>query len=156
MKRANLIILTILLFLSGCNNSNSMFSSNVNPNDDVVYELTFTSNWNNQQFPANFPQTAHFSGLIGLTHKDQITIFQRSELASQGIIQMAETGNKILLSTEISTHINNGDSDKVLDGSGIPAGSDMTTLTFSANKTFDHLSITSMVAPSPNWLVCWY
>lgn len=153
MKRNTLKILTLLLFLSGCNDSNSTFSNNVNPNDDVVYKLTFTSNWNAQQFPTNFPQTAHFSGLIGLTHNDQITIFQRSELASQGIIQMAETGNKSQLSAEINTHIQNANSDKVLDGSGIPAGSDMATLTFSANTTFSHLSITSMVAPSPDWFV---
>lgn len=152
MKQMTLAILAAVIFLSGCDSSSNSFGS-VNPDDDVVYKLTFTSNWNAQQFPTNFPQTAHFSGLIGLTHNEQVRIFQRSQLASQGIIQMAETGSKNQLSTEIRTHINNGNSDKVLDGPGISAGSNIATLTFSANTTFSHLSITSMVAPSPDWFI---
>ncbi len=154
MKQITLTLLAAVIFLSGCDSSsNANSSGSVNPDDDVVYELTFTSNWNDQEFPTNFPSNAHFSGLIGLTHNDQVRIFQRSELASQGIIQMAETGSKSQLSTEINTLINNGNSDKILDGPGIPAGSSVATLTFSANTTFSHLSITSMVAPSPDWFI---
>lgn len=152
MKLLYVPLLFILLLLSGCDDENSS-TVNINPNDDIVYELTFTSNWNAGNFATNFPASAHFSGLIGLTHNSQITIFKNSELASAGIISMAETGSKTTLSSEIVTHVSNNNADKVVNGNSIAIGSTSTSLLFSANTNFSLFSIVSMVAPSPDWFV---
>lgn len=145
-----LIFLTILL--TGCNDSNSP-NGNINLTDPVVYELTFDSNWSSVNFPTNYPATAHFSGLIGSTHNNQVNIFKRSELATPGVIVVAETGKKGTLENEISTHIANSFADKVVSGGDIPVGSKSVSLSFSANTDYPYFSIVSMVAPSPDWFV---
>ena len=153
MQRLLTPLLLLTLFLSACDNSNSSINGNINPADEVVYELTFISNWDAANFATNFPTSAHFSGLIGSTHNNQVAIFTRSELASPGIISVAETGAKFPLTSEIQTYIANNNADKVLDGGGIPAGSRSVTLVFSANRQYPYLSIVSMVAPSPDWFI---
>ncbi|WP_392340113.1 spondin domain-containing protein [Moritella marina] len=153
MRRLLIPLVLITLFLSACDDSNTSSNTNITPQDDVVYELTFTSNWNSVNFPTNYPSSAHFSGLIGLTHNNQIDIFKRSELATLGIITVAETGGKSVLIDEINAHIATADSDKAIDGGGIPAGSSTVSVTFSANTNHPYLSIVSMVAPSPDWFI---
>lgn len=119
----------------------------------VTYELTFTQTWARSNFPTNYPNGTHFSPMIGLTHNDQGRIFQPDSTASAGIISMAETGAKTLLRNEISDIQNLGHSSYLIDEAGIPNGSDSVTLTFEASQTFAHLSIVSMVAPSPDWFI---
>ncbi|AOT06885.1 spondin domain-containing protein [Pseudoalteromonas luteoviolacea] len=119
----------------------------------VTYELKFTHTWERSNFPTNFPSGTHFSPMIGLTHNDQGRIFQRDTTASAGIISMAETGAKTLLRNEISDIQNLGNSSYLIDEAGIPHGSKSVTLTFEASQTFAHLSIVSMVAPSPDWFI---
>ncbi|MCF6439962.1 spondin domain-containing protein [Pseudoalteromonas luteoviolacea] len=119
----------------------------------VNYELTFTQTWEQNVFPTNFPSNTHFSPLIGLTHNDQGRIFQRDSTASAGIVSMAETGSKTLLKSEISDIQNLGHSSYLIDEAGIPQGSKSVTLTFEASQAYPHLSIVSMVAPSPDWFI---
>lgn len=153
MKFIYIPLLFLTILLAGCDDSNSSSINNINPTDDVVYELTFNSNWSAANFPTNYPEAAHFSGLIGLTHNNQINIFRRSELASPGIIVVAETGEKGTLINEINTLITNNDADKIIDGAGIPADSNSVSLSFSANTNYSYFSIVSMLVPSPDWFI---
>lgn len=153
MKFSYIFLLISALLISGCDDSNSSSSSNVVSTDDVQYEFQFDSNWNGTNFPTNYPSAAHFSGLIGTTHNNQIQLFTNSELASLGVIEVAETGDKGTLRNEINMHITNTYADKIIDGGGIPNGSNSVSLTFSANTSFPYLSIIAMVAPSPDWFV---
>lgn len=153
MKLIYIPLLFLTIILTGCNDSNTSNSDNINASDDVIYELTFKSDWNATNFPTNYPTAAHFSGLIGLTHNDQVSLFKRSELATPGVIVVAETGAKGTLANEINTYITNNDADKIVDGGGIPTGSNSVSLSFSANTNYSYFSIVSMVAPSPDWFI---
>ncbi|WP_231098073.1 spondin domain-containing protein [Pseudoalteromonas luteoviolacea] len=119
----------------------------------VTYELKFTQTWELTTFPTNYPNGTHFSPMIGLIHNDQGRIFQRDSTASAGIVSMAETGSKTLLKGETSDIQNLGHSSYLIDEAGIPHGSKSVTLTFEASQTYPHLSIVSMVAPSPDWFI---
>ena len=66
------------------------------------FRVTFTSIWSPDVFET-VPGSAHFSGLIGMTHNDQVSLWGPGELASRGIESMAETGSKTALSAEINS-----------------------------------------------------
>lgn len=123
------------------------------PADTVTYELTFTQEWTAANFATNYPSGTHFSPLVGLTHNSEGGIFKRDEVASPGIVLMAETGAKSTLKNEISDIQNAGHSNYLIDESGISNGSQSVTFTFEASQDFPLLSVVSMIAPSPDWFV---
>ena len=72
------------------------------------YQVTFNATWSATTHPTDFPSNAHFSGLIGLTHTENVALFELGGTASQGIINMAETGSKNPLTAEIEAIIAGG------------------------------------------------
>ncbi len=119
--------------------------------ETATYEVTLNSNWNANNFSTNFPLNRHFSGVIGLTHNNQGGIFKLGEQASAGIIQVAETGDKTKLKTEIGELQNNGSSFSTIDGSGIAVDQESVTMTFNITKNYSYISFVTMLAPSPDW-----
>lgn len=119
--------------------------------ETATYELIVNSNWDANNFSTNFPSNRHFSGIVGLTHNLDGTIFTLSELASDGIVQVAETGNKTQLLSEIGELQNNGNSFSTIDGSGITVDQNSVMLTFNISKDHPYLSFVTMLAPSPDW-----
>ena len=92
MKVINLAGLFIVLLL-GCSENETVLTT---PGLDLNarYRLTFNATWSAQTHPNEFPSSAHFSGLIGMTHNGNAMLFTSGEVASDGIKKMAETGNK--------------------------------------------------------------
>lgn len=119
---------------------------------EVQYEVTFTSLWTKDAHPTNYPGRPHFSGLIGATHKKEITFWEVGDSPTPGIESMAETGSKSLLSDEIESQIDSKNADQVISGSGHDAPNSV-SVTFIANSTYPYLTLVSMVAPSPDWFV---
>ena len=68
----------------------------------ATYTVTFEATWSAETHPANFPASAHFSGLIGGTHNGAIGFWTDGELASLGVKQMAEWGSKSALQGEVT------------------------------------------------------
>ena len=66
---------------------------------------------------------------------------------------MAETGGKSTLKDEISDIQNAGNSNYLIDESGISSGSQSVSMTFEASQDFPLLSLVSMIAPSPDWFI---
>ena len=59
----------------------------------VTYRLDIDNTWSEETHPGRIPpENAHFSWLGGGTHNDQVSFWQVGELASPGMVQMAETG----------------------------------------------------------------
>ena len=81
----------ILFLLGGCGSDSSDDFNR--QSETATYKLTFTSNWSNTNFPTNYPNNRHFSGLIGLTHNSNVNLFKIGELASAGVVTVAETGS---------------------------------------------------------------
>ncbi|MYH07769.1 MAG: hypothetical protein F4146_04315, partial [Rhodothermaceae bacterium] len=118
----------------------------------ATYDLTFTATWSSSTHPTNFPSGPHFSGMIGGTHDSTVSFWDTGAIASDGIKQMAELGSKGPLRGEINQAIS------ALNAGGIVEGSVMNspgsqTITFDIRPSWNRVTVTSMVAPSPDWFV---
>ena len=127
--------------------------SYVQASESARYRVTFEADWSQETHPISFPNDPHFSGLIGATHNDQGYLWRSGELASDGIEQMAETGGKSMLQSEIVSLAQSGITNQLLSGSGIPNSPDSVSLEFSINRSHHLVSLVSMIAPSPDWFV---
>ncbi|HEX9749680.1 MAG TPA: spondin domain-containing protein [candidate division Zixibacteria bacterium] len=121
--------------------------------DTAHYRVTFDASWSAETHPQDFPATAHWSGLIGATHNSDVRFWQEGSLASLGIKDMAELGAKILFSNEIVDAISLGTAQYKLSGEGIAHSPGMVSLDFEISRDFPLVTLTSMVAPSPDWFV---
>lgn len=119
-----------------------------------MYKVEFISNWSSSTHPVDFPvASAHWSSLIGTTHKDVSPIFEVGVIASAGVEQVAETGGITLISQEINLLITAGLAYKIINGSGL--GSGLGTITIEnveVDVDFPYISLLTMIAPSPDWI----
>ncbi|MCB9850342.1 MAG: DM13 domain-containing protein [Phycisphaerales bacterium] len=117
------------------------------------YELTFDATWSAMTHPSDFPPNPHFSGLIGGTHNSNVDFWEPGGIASQGIENMAELGSKTALTNEVNAAITAGDAGAVISGGGINPSPGSVSVTFTATQEFPLATVTSMIAPSPDWFV---
>ena len=117
------------------------------------YRLTFDATWSSESHPTDFPSNAHFSGLIGMTHSIDTSLFYINTPASLGIKNMAETGAKTNLTTEIQQIIDSGKGEFIISGDGIGLSPDEVSVEFNISISYPRVSITTMIAPSPDWFV---
>lgn len=117
------------------------------------YRLTFEAVWSEETHPLNFPGNPHFSGLVGAVHNVQVRFWEPAQIATPGIQLMAETGGKSILLDEVQTAIDAGLALSTIDGSGIGTSPGSTTVEFSVSRQYPEITVTSMLAPSPDWFV---
>jgi len=117
------------------------------------YQVTFNAAWSATTHPTDFPSNAHFSGLIGLTHTENVALFELGGTASQGIINMAETGSKNPLTAEIQAIIDGGQGQTLVSGGGVDPSPGSVAVEFDIENSHPLVSITTMIAPSPDWFV---
>ena len=120
---------------------------------DARYRVTFQATWSAETHPTNFPANPHFSGLVGATHNENTRIWQRGELASDGIELMAETGGKTQLLPEIAELIEAGNAHGELSGGGLSTSPASVSLEFDIVSSHPFVTLVSMLAPSPDWFV---
>ena len=120
---------------------------------DARYRVTFRSTWSAETHPTNFPGSPHFSGLVGATHDEETRLWQRGELASDGIELMAETGGKSQLLAEIAELIEAGNAHGELSGGGLSTSPASVSLDFGIVSSHPFVTLVSMLAPSPDWFV---
>jgi hypothetical protein len=118
----------------------------------VEYVVRFDATWSAATHPIDFPPNPHFSGLIGGTHNAQVTFWEEGELASPGIKNMAETGNKSPLDDEIQAAIDAGTAGVIISGNGTPSPGTVSRM-FNIDEAFPLVTVVSMLAPSPDWFV---
>ncbi len=119
----------------------------------ATYQLTFATTWSAQTHPQAFPPNPHFSPLIGGTHDAATSFWEVGGLASNGIEQMAETGATTLLTNEVRAAITAGGADQVVQGSGLGTSPASRAMSFTITAEYSHLTLVSMLAPSPDWFV---
>jgi len=146
------VLFSIIFILSACSEDASNLTTNRDPSAAASYTVTFSTAWTEASFPTNFPAGAHFSGLIGGTHNDQVKLWESGQIASGGIENMAETGAKGTLVSEVEAAKADGKAQFLLSGSGATA-SDTVELEFDINPAYPLVTLVSMVAPSPDWFV---
>lgn|GEM_PF-4810736 len=130
-----------------------------NINDDqeryeytAQYKLTFFAEWSAISHPTDYPNSAHFSPLIGNTHNVDGFIWGAGGIATDGIRQMAQSGATSILSSEIMDLIDNSSSESLVLGTDAD-GVDAIELFFDISDSHPLFSMTTMIAPSPDWFI---
>jgi hypothetical protein len=123
------------------------------PAASAQYQLTFEATWSASTHPIDFPPNPHFSGLIGASHSPAVHLWEEGETATPGIKNMAETGGKSPLDSEIDSLIGRGDACVKISGGGIGRSPGAVTVTLTVNQDCPVVSVVSMIAPSPDWFV---
>lgn len=143
----------LLSLLLGACSSDESNNTDRNENSEATYRVDFTTVWRATNFPVNFPNSAHFSGLVGATHNEQVKFWETGQLATMGLELVAETGSKGALRNEIEVAKTAGTAEFLLDGGGISSLSTKVSLEFDINNTYPLVTLISMLAPSPDWFV---
>lgn len=145
--------LAAALLIWGCSDDDNGTGMVVDGDSLATYTVTFAATWSATSHPVDFPANAHFSGLIGATHNDQVVFWRENALASPGIQNMAETGGKNPLGLEVDTAIAAGTARFKLSGGGIGVSPGQVELGFTISDDHPLVSLVSMIAPSPDWFV---
>ena len=115
------------------------------------YEISFEGRWTSD---LERPGSAHFSRLIGATHNSNVSLFEVGQPASTGVERVAETGNTSSIQSEINGLIADGDADRLVAGTdSFISAEETNTFTIDVNSTYPLLSLLTMIAPSPDWIV---
>jgi len=140
------------VLLLGCSENETVLDP-PEPELNARYKLTFNATWSAQTHPNEFPASAHFSGLIGMTHNGNAMLFAKGEITSDGIKNMAEIGSKNPLEAEIQNFISNGTGNALISGGGINSSPGEVSLEFDIIISHSLVSVVSMLAPSPDWFI---
>ena len=127
------------------------------------YTITFTSVWENEivdpihgNSTATIPINAHWSNLVGATHNSNYTLVEMGTLASTGVKNVAETGNNTVLMSEVMHQVHTtGHAYQWLQEPFSPFNN-ISTATLNdvvVTSDFPLLSLVSMIAPSPDWMI---
>ena len=123
----------------------------------ATYTVTFESNWTQTAHPhssGNLPSNAHWSKLVGATHNNQVTFLEMGQTSTTGIENLAEQGVNTAFFSEINTAIDLDTAYGLIDGSGLgTAAGQITINNVITNDDFPLLTLASMIAPSPDWMV---
>jgi hypothetical protein len=123
------------------------------PVTPAEYQLTFEATWSDTTHPIDFPSTPHFSGLIGASHHPGVRLWDVEKPASPGVKNMAETGGKVPLDSEIDALIDAGDACVKISGGGINPSPGTVSVVFTVDQDCSAVSVVTMIAPSPDWFV---
>jgi hypothetical protein len=159
MTRECLILFAVTLFFIGAcgqNIKSNLDDPSQNKIDEVQqavnYKVTFSGLWLEKDHPHKFPASAHFSPLIGVVHNQELNLWKAGDLATAGIKQMAETGQTGILKQEINSHVENETALSLIEGKGIGSTGETSTVIM-VSKKYSFITLSSMIAPSPDWFV---
>ena len=119
----------------------------------AIYQVRFEADWSALTHPDAYPANAHFSALIGATHRAGADLWRPGELASPGIERMAEVGGTSTLASEAQALIALGRAGSVIQGGGALSPGSATISQVPVSEAFPMVSLVTMVAPSPDWFV---
>ena len=123
----------------------------------AVYSVTFQGTWTSSVTPDGVPGGAHFSRLIGGVHSAAVTFLEGGQTASAGVESMAEVGGVSDLKSEVQTAIDATPQTalSVLEGDTDSIGPQVSKTLGNVELTtdFPRVTLTTMVARSPDWFV---
>jgi len=143
---------TVYLFFTALGMSLGVFAQNT-----ATYTITFNSNWSNSSHPhpqGMFPENAHWSRLVGATHNEQGVFLEMGGLASAGVEDIAELGVNSAFENEVDTAIDQGWANQYIFGDPLSTGLGQIIIEgLEVDEDFPYLTLLSMIAPSPDWMI---
>ncbi|MEO1574797.1 MAG: spondin domain-containing protein [Pseudomonadota bacterium] len=124
-----------------------------NFSDEVQYQVRFEATWSSATLPLQFPSNAHFSPLIGAVHNSSVSFWAPGGLATPGVERVAETGSTSTFTTEINQAVNADTALARITGGAVGQSPGAVATTFTVNTSFPLVSLITMIAPSPDWIV---
>ena len=117
----------------------------------ATYSIRILGSWGRGVTPEGVPSGDHFTTFVGGIHNDQVTFLQDGQTASSGVESMAEVGGTSRLQSEVNAQKPNADRAVTFGAPSVTGTRTHTGVTF----TSDHprITLTSMIAPSPDWFV---
>ncbi|KAA3621794.1 MAG: T9SS C-terminal target domain-containing protein [Flavobacterium sp.] len=147
--RTKLLLITIFAFL---NSGVYSFAQS-----EATFSINYTSTWSQATHPHptnNFPASAHYSKLVGATHNDQVVFLEMGALASPGIEDVAELGSNKVFFSEVNNAITAGTANSLIDGDNLSTSTGQINIpNVVTNESYPLLTLVSMIAPSPDWMV---
>ncbi len=131
-----------------------LFSTNSTAQSTATYDINFTSTWNAADH-GTLPGNAHWSNLVGANHNGDVIFLEMGGTATVGIENVAEAGSNTVFNSEVQTAINAGDAEQWLQESFSPfaAISSATLSDVVVSEDYSLLTLVSMIAPSPDWMI---
>ena len=117
----------------------------------ATYSVRIEGDWDTGVTPGGVPPGAHFTTFVGGIHNDEVAFLDPGAAASAGIEAMAEAGATATLIEEVNDAKPDVDRHITIPAPAIGSSSTQTGVVF----TSDHprLTLTSMIAPTPDWFV---
>ena len=123
---------------------------------EATYEVIFESNWSQATHPhssGSLPSQAHWSPFAVAVHSDQVDFLSMGSLASQGVENIAETGNTSVFLQEVNTAVTAGTAKEGYQAGDIDDALGSVLIDAVLTEDFPLLTVLSMIAPSPDWFV---
>lgn len=117
------------------------------------YSVKFTGTWSASDISSTYPASAHFSPMIGATHRAGEQFWRNGGRASAGVELVAELGANGTLENEIVVAQSGGAVGDIIefqDLFNLP-NSDTVEIEVADDKPF--ITLITMIAPSPDWFV---
>jgi len=120
-------------------------------NQPARFELRVEITWSAETAPYEFPNDAHLSPLIGVTHNSRYVLFRDGYTATAGLELVAENGRTSVLKAELAEAMRRGRVGAVVDGPKLDDVPGVMVVEFEATPEHPALSFVTMIAPSPDW-----
>ncbi len=120
----------------------------------AVYNIKFVSSWSATTHPTDIPSNGHWSPFVGAMHNSGVNFVTVGQNASLGIKDIAERGATVNFQREVDAAISAGNADQFFNAGSIPTTTLGTAeIDLNVSADFPLLTMTSMIAPSPDWIV---
>ena len=120
----------------------------------AIYNISVQTTWNSPNH-GTLPSNAHWSDLVGATHNNSIVFWAEGQMATEGIEDVAESGDDDAFEAEVMDAISQGYADQWFDEDFSPfdAISGASLNNVEVSEDFPLLTLASMIAPSPDWMI---
>ena len=144
MKKTTLLLCLIVFLISDA----------ITAQSTATYNIVFESFWNETDH-GPLPPSPHWSSLVGANHNNNITFLEMGSIATQGIENIAETGNiTVFRDDEVNPSITNGNTEQFINGGDLGSATGIIAINnVEISEAFPLLTLASMIAPSPDWMI---
>ncbi len=115
------------------------------------YRLEVDITWTAETHPFEYPDSAHFSGLVGATHNSRFVLFADGRTATSGLELVAENGRSSVMLAELAEGMRRNRVAETFEAPGLRSLPGRFTATFQADPNRRFVSFATMIAPSPDW-----